>query len=399
VGEVTENNRHQIDYRGQRVDDVDPRTVAHDGPIYDRPHTRPDGITTVQNDVADDLPRPGTDELAQTLITLLACPNLADKSWVTEQYDRFVRGNTALSMPEDAGMVRINEETGLGVAISTDCNARFAYLDPFRGAQLSLVESFVNVATTGATPLAITDCLNFGSPEDSEVMWQFVESLDGLVDGCRQLKLPVTGGNVSFYNKTGHMAILPTPVVGVLGVIDNIDQRVRSRFATPGDMIFQIGQTRDELSGSVWAEIIHDHLGGTPPVIDFAAVRRLAAFLEQAAQVRLLASAHDLSDGGLAVALAEALFSASEGTGIDIALPAGDPFVSLFSESSGRVIVSVKPERVAELVGMAQHYDLPITTLGEVTDTGHYAVQGCFQVPVADLKRAWQATIPEAMAA
>src|SRR5580765_4820612 len=180
-------------------------------------------------------------------------------------------------------MVRIDEESNLGVAVATDCNGRFAFLDPYLGAQLALAEAYRNVAVTGARPVAITDCLNFGSPEDPAVMWQFSQAIDGLIEGCKALGTPVTGGNVSFYNQTGGTAILPTPVVGVLGVIEDVTKRLRGGFVEAGDAIWLLGDNTEELDGSAWAEVIHDHLGGRPPAVDFDHEQRLAALLASAA--------------------------------------------------------------------------------------------------------------------
>ena len=202
---------------------------------------------------------------------MVSSPNLADKSWVTAQYDRYVQGNTVLAQPENSGMVRIDEETGLGVAIATDANGRYTKLDPYAGAQLALAEAYRNVAATGAQPLAVTNCLNFGSPEDPDVMWQFAEAVRGLADGCLALGVPVTGGNVSFYNQTAETAILPTPVVGVLGVITEVDKRTPMAFGAEGDVVLLLGDTRDELAGSEWAHVVHGHLGGLPPVVDLEA--------------------------------------------------------------------------------------------------------------------------------
>ena len=184
-----------------------------------------------------------------------------------------------LAQPEDAGVVRVDEDTGLGVALATDGNGRFARLDPYAGAQLALAEAYRNVAVAGARPLAVSDCLNFGSPEDPGVMWQFAEACRGLADGCRELGLPVTGGNVSFYNQTGDVAILPTPVVGVLGVLEDVTRRTPIGFADEGDVIYLLGRTRDELGGSEWAHEVHAHLGGRPPVVDLDAERALADVL------------------------------------------------------------------------------------------------------------------------
>ena len=304
IGEVTDGDRLQIDWHGERVVDVPPRSVAHDGPTYQRPFARPESQDVLQADGAETLPRPGTgEELRETLLRLAASPNLCDKSWITDQYDRYVQGNTVLAQPSDSGMIRVDDDTNLGVAVSTDCNGRFARLDPYAGAQLALAESYRNVSTGGATPLAISDCLNFGSPEDPAVMWQFAEACRGLKDGCAELGIPVTGGNVSLYNQTGETAILPTPVVAVLGVIEDVTRRTPTGFPAGGHQVLLLGETREELSGSEWAHVVHGHLGGTPPGVDLAAERALSEVLVAATGV--VSSAHDLSDGGLAQALVE----------------------------------------------------------------------------------------------
>ena len=304
IGEVTDGDRLQIDWHGERVVDVPPRSVAHDGPTYNRPFARPDSQDELQADAAERLPRPSTgDELRQTLLRLVASPNLCDKSWITDQYDRYVQGNTVLAQPSDSGMIRVDTDTNLGVALSTDCNGRFARLDPYAGAQLALAESYRNVSTGGATPLAISDCLNFGSPEDPAVMWQFAEACRGLKDACVELGIPVTGGNVSLYNQTGETAILPTPVVAVLGVIEDVTRRTPTGFGETGHRVLLLGESREELSGSAWAGVVHDHLGGLPPKVDLGAERALSELLVAATGV--LSSAHDVSDGGLAQTLVE----------------------------------------------------------------------------------------------
>ena len=218
IGEVTSGERLNITFNGELIVDVPPRTVAHDGPVYNRPIAKPAYVAEL---AAKELKVPMPEsalEIKAAILKLIASPNIADKSWVTSQYDKYVQGNTVLAQPEDAGLIRIDEKTNLGVAVSTDANARWSYLDPYEGAKLALAESCRNIATTGAKPLAVTNCLNFGSPEDPGVMWQFAETVRGLADACLELGLPVTGGNVSFYNQTGSVAILPTPVIGVLGV-------------------------------------------------------------------------------------------------------------------------------------------------------------------------------------
>jgi phosphoribosylformylglycinamidine synthase subunit PurL len=367
IGEVTAGDRLVIDWHGETVVDVPPRTVAHEGPVYERPYERPEWQDQVQANGLDQIPRPANGaELFETLLRLVGSPNLCSKSWVTDQYDRYVRGNSVLAQPEDAGMLRVDEDSGLGVALATDCNARYALLDPYAGAQLALAEAYRNVATSGAEPLAITDCLNFGSPEDPAIMWQFSEAVRGLADGCRALGTPVTGGNVSFYNQTGDMPILPTPIVGVLGVIDDVTRRTPGGFIAAEQVIYLLGETRDELAGSAWAGVIHDHLGGRPPAVDLAQEKALAEVLIRASRRGLLASAHDLADGGLAQALVESALR--HGLGARIELPAdADPFVWLFSESAGRAIVSVKEGADRDLASLCRINGVMLTKLGTVT--------------------------------
>jgi phosphoribosylformylglycinamidine synthase len=257
------------------------------------------------------------------------------------------------------------------------------------------------VAVTGAQPVAISDCLNFGSPEDPSVMWQFSEAIRGLVDGCAALGTPVTGGNVSFYNQTGATPILPTPVVGVLGVIDDVTRRVPVGFAAAGQTIMLLGQTSDELAGSVWAAVDHAHLGGLPPRVDFEQEKSLSQVMTRASRRGLLSSAHDLSEGGLAQALVES--SLRRGFGASVQLPAGrDPFVGLFSESTGRVLVSLKDDAEADLTQLCAAAGVPVTRLGAVGEDGAEAalvVEGLFSLPIAEIRAAWRAPIPAAMGA
>jgi phosphoribosylformylglycinamidine synthase len=403
LGEVTDTGRLVITWHGQTVVDVPPRTVAHEGPVYERPLARPVWLDALQADepTPQRLSRPSSpDALRATLLRLVASPNLASKAWVTDQYDRYVLGNTVLAQPEDAGVVRLDEQTGLGVALATDCNGRAAKLDPYEGARLALAEAYRNVATVGARPLAVTNCLNFGSPEDPAVMWQFAEAVRGLADACLELGVPVTGGNVSFYNQTGETAILPTPVVGVLGVLDDVTRRTPQGFREPGQMIYLLGETRDELAGSEWAHVEHGHLGGRPPRCDLDVERQLAQILVNASRDGLIDAAHDLSDGGLAQALVEACVR--HGVGARVWLPDGlDPFVALFSESAGRAIVAVPRSEEVRFTDMCTARRFPHVRLGVVDGGGAGGavldVQQLFSVPVAELVAAREATIPAAL--
>jgi phosphoribosylformylglycinamidine synthase len=364
--------------------------VAHEGPVYERPFARPDWQDALQADDPARLPRPaGGDALRETVLTLAGSPNLASRRWVTDQYDRYVLGNTVLAQPADAGVLRVDEESGLGVAVATDGNGRYTKLDPYAGAQLALAEAYRNVAVTGARPLAVTNCLNFGSPEDPAVMWQFAEATRGLADGCRELGVPVTGGNVSFYNQTGDAAINPTPVVGVLGVIDDVTRRT-PMVPADGQVLLLLGSTRDELGGSEWAHALHGHLGGRPPAPDLAAERRLADVLADAADGGLLAAAHDLSDGGLAQCLVEMVLAGGVGASVSLS---GDPFVALFSESVARVVVAVDPGQVDAFRARCADGGVPVTPLGAVRGDA-LEVAGLFRLDLAELREAHTATLP-----
>ncbi|NYJ75968.1 phosphoribosylformylglycinamidine synthase subunit PurL [Allobranchiibius huperziae] len=393
LGEVTDGTHLLISWHGETIVDVPPRSVAHDGPVYERPMQRPAYLDALQADSALGLTRPSTPaELREQLLQVLASPNICDKSWITDQYDRYVRGNTSLAMPDDAGVVRVDESTGLGVALSTDCNARFAQLDPYAGAQLALAEAYRNVATTGALPVAVSDCLNFGSPEDAGVMWQFSQAVDGIVDGCRAFGVPVTGGNVSFYNQTGATAIHPTPVLSVLGVLEDVARRTPSGWSTGGLYLFQLGATREEFDGSEWAGVVHDHLGGTPPRVDLAAERALADVLVQGARDGVLAAAHDLSQGGLAVALMEGVLR--HGIGARISL-SDNVFTDLFSESAARAVVAVAPEHADALASLCDEHGVEMSAIGvTAAEIDGLQIEGVDSMTLEELRRAHTDTLP-----
>jgi phosphoribosylformylglycinamidine synthase len=333
------------------------------------------------------------------LVQIVSSPNQADKGWITNQYDRYVGGNTALAQPDDSGMVRVSEETGLGIAIATDANGRYCYLDPYQGARLALAEAYRNVAVGGAKPMAVTNCLNFGSPENPEVMWQFKQATAGLADGCLELGIPVTGGNVSFYNQTGDVAIHPTPVVGVLGVIDDVARRIPSGWQDEGHNIYLLGVTKDELDGSVWSEVIHGHLGGRPPVVDLGFEKQLGDALAAASEQGLLASAHDLSEAGLAQALVECTLRFNMGARVwlnEINERDGvDRTCALFSESTGRVLVSVGREDDVKFVGLCEARGIPVLRIGVTDNSGQLEIQDVATWQLSDLRGAHEATLPE----
>jgi phosphoribosylformylglycinamidine synthase subunit PurL len=391
IGEVTDTGRLEVRWHGEVVVDVPPASLADEGPVYERPFARPADQDALQADRGDTLARPATGaELAETLLRLAGSPNLASRRWVTEQYDRYVLGGTVLAMPHDSGVVRLVDDSDRGVALALDGNGRYARLDPYAGAQLALAEAYRNVSASGARPLAVTNCLNFGSPEDPSVMWQFAEATRGLAEGCRELGVPVTGGNVSFYNQTGATAIHPTPVVGVLGVLEDVNLRVPSGFVRAGDVVLLLGETDDELGGSEWAWVVHEHLGGRPPRPRLDAERRLSAVLQTAAGERLLTCAHDVSDGGLGQTLVEAALV--NDIGVTATLD-GDPFVVLFSESAARAVVSCADAEVDRLLEIVAEHDVAVTRLGR-TGGDALDVTGQFTLPLDQVRETHEATLP-----
>ena len=381
IGEVNDSGRLTIDHFGQRIVDVDPRTVAHEGPAYERPYARPSWQDELNADSSARLDRPATAaELAEQVLAVVTSPNQASPAWITDQYDRFVRGNTALAQPDDAGVVRVDEATGRGIAIATDANGRFTKLDPAAGAAAALAESYRNVCTVGARPVAVTDCLNVGSPEDPDAMWQLVEIITGLADACRVMGVPVTGGNVSLYNSHGRAkglpdsSINPTPVVGVLGVMDDVRRANPSGWFEEGLAILALGTTRDELDGSAWTRTIHDHLGGLPPRVDLEAEAALGRVLLALSEVdgpdgeRLVRAAHDMSTGGLIQSLVDSVLRHGVGASVDLAQLQSrdgvDDFAALLSESGARALVAVPEWAVAAVAAAAEAEDVAWARLG-----------------------------------
>ncbi|KAA9394365.1 phosphoribosylformylglycinamidine synthase subunit PurL [Kocuria coralli] len=404
IGEVTDTGRLIIDWQGEVIVDVDPRTVAHDGPVYERPYHRPERQDEIQADhftgSAADTGRPAGERLKEAVLELMASPNLCSRDWVTDQYDRYVQGNTAMAMPDDAGVIRVDEQTGLGVALSTDCNGRYAYLDPYAGAQLALAEAYRNVATSGARPVAVSDCLNFGSPEDPEVMWQFAEAVRGLADGCLEIGVPVTGGNVSLYNQTGEEAIHPTPVVALMGVLDDVRRRTPSGWdaSADGQAIYLLGSTAAELDGSEWARL-RGHLGGQPPAVDLAREKLLGELLINMSRDGMIDSAHDVSEGGLAATLSEMCLRFGIGARIGLGEVADrdgvDEFTMLFSESQGRAVVSVPRSEEVRFKDMCTMRDYPYARIG-VVDVVSDALDlmGAARIPLPELREAHESTLP-----
>ena len=390
IGEVTDNDHLVITHRGEVVVDAPAHTIAHQGPVYERPWARPAWQDELQQFQGVEKPS----DLRQALLRMVSSSALCSRAFITEQYDRYVRGNTVLAQNSDAGVLRIDETTGRGVAVSADASGRYTKLDPNTGARLALAEAYRNVAVTGATPVAVTNCLNFGSPENPDVMWQFREAVHGLADGCAELGIPVSGGNVSFYNQTGTEPILPTPVVGVLGVINDVAERIGHTLGTVDgpDDLYVVGATFDEFGGSIWQQVSGGGLNGMPPAVDLANEQKL---VELFSGPRVVTAAHDVSEGGLAQAVAELAMTSGDGVGVDIDVAAvhEDPFVALFSESASRVVVATTDG--AALEARARELGIPCVKLGRTNSDKQVRVAGQFDVPVAELREAWAGTLPE----
>ncbi|HIV57782.1 MAG TPA: phosphoribosylformylglycinamidine synthase subunit PurL [Candidatus Stackebrandtia faecavium] len=396
IGEVTDSPHLIINWHDATVVDCPPASLADEGPVYNRPIREPADTALIAVDRAETLPRPKTGaDIRETALELLGSPNLCDKSWITNQYDHYVRGNTVHAQPQDNGIVRIDEETGLGVVLAVDGNSRYCGLDPYAGTQLAVAEAYRNVAMSGAKPVAITNCLNFGSPEDPGVMWQFSKAVEGLADASAHVGLPITGGNVSFYNQTNMEPIHPTPVVGVLGVIDNVADAIPSGFSEHGNLIMLLGETDTELSGSEWAWLKHGHLGGTPPKVDLDAEMALGAVIHAASREGHIAATHDLSQGGLWQALAESVLLGESGAHITLPNDA-DPFAMLFSETSARAVISVPRGREAAVKALCNEFDVPWTPLGAVDSSiNGIEIDGLFAIDRQQLDQTWRRTLPD----
>ncbi len=389
VGRVVPGGRVTARRGGEVMAEVPGHSLAEEGPEYHRPMHPPPAIEELQDDDPTFETPPIAD--AEAFLAVLGSPNVASKRWVFEQYDSLVLGQTVLGPGADAAVVRI-EGTLRAMALSTDGKGRYGALDPYLGAAHAVAEAARNVAVVGARPLAVTNCLNFGNPERPQVMWAFAESVRGMGDACRALGTPVTGGNVSFYNESGDSSVWPTPVIGMLGLIEDYRLLVRTGFPEPGLLIYLLGETLPELGGSEYAEVVLGRVSGRPPALDLDRERHLHALLQEAAATDVLASAHDCSDGGLAVALAECAIAT--GTGFAVTLP-GDlpPHVALFSESASRAVVGVKPGNADALEALCRAHHTPYARIGE-TGGPRMVFDTLFELTVAEARAIHENTIP-----
>ncbi|MCQ6280534.1 phosphoribosylformylglycinamidine synthase subunit PurL [Bacillus sp. EB600] len=389
IGTVTDDKMLRLYHKGELVTDVPVDALVADAPVYQMPSTEPayyQEFQAMENNI------PQVDDNKETLIKLLSQPTIASKEWVYDQYDYMVRTNTVVSPGSDAAVLRIRG-TRKALAMTTDCNSRYAYLDPEVGGKIAVAEAARNIVCSGAEPLAITDNLNFGNPEKPEVFWQIEKAADGMSEACRVLNTPVIGGNVSLYNETSGTAIYPTPVVGMVGLIKDIDDITTQSFKNARDLIYLIGDTKDEFGGSELQKIVNGKIFGKAPELKIEVEKERQDQVLKAIRANLVESAHDLSEGGLAVALSECLFSSeNENLGAIVTI-SGNPVSALFSETQSRFILTVKKENQSEFEKLVD-----ATLIGEVTLSKSLQILSAdatiLEASVAELKDAWKGAIP-----
>ena len=389
VGFVTNDGLLRVKDHGKVVAEIPNTALVDDAPVYNRPMMRPAYLDQVQKLDVVALPQVPPQD---ALFRILASPTVASKRWAYQQYDHMVRTNSIVLAGMGAAVVRV-KGTARALAMSVDGNGRYCFLDPFRGAMLAVAEAARNVACAGAEPIGATNCLNFGNPERPEIMWQLAEAVRGIGEACRALEVPITGGNVSLYNETDGKAIYPTPVLGVVGLIEDASCAIARAFRGPDNVVVLLGETYDELGGTEYLQTVHGAVKGQPPQLDMAKERALIGLLGRAASARLLHSAHDCSDGGIAVTLAECTFD-SGGVGCDVDVPAAGGRVdsALFSESASRVVVTAKKDDSETLLQLAAAAGVPARVIGRTGGTRlkiAVAGQPAIDCDVRDAENRW----------
>lgn len=394
IGRVTEDGMLRIRMHGAVVAEIPARSLTEDAPVYHPEAKEPTHLKSTA-----DLPLAAIAEPADydsVLLKLLASPNLASKEWVWRQFDYLARTSTLVGPGSDAAVIRIRG-TKKGLALTADCNSRYVYLDPYEGAKIAVAEAARNIVCSGGEPLAITDGLNFGSPEKPEIYWQFRQAVAGISEACRVLETPVTGGNVSFYNEANGEAIYPTPIIGMVGLLEDATQYCTPSFKAAGDLVVLLGETYDELGGSEYLALIHGRVQGKPPALDLAKEKALHRTVLAAIRQGLVRSAHDLSEGGLAVAVAECTFGNQLGAVVELARGDLRTDSLLFGESQSRVVLSLPPEKLPALQTLAAQEKVPLRVIGRTGgDRLQIFVDGNRSIDrsVAELHTAWQEGIP-----
>ncbi len=393
IGHVTDGGRLKVRFHGEQVVDIPVDAVVNLCPVYRRPVKAPEFLRTASK--LPELPVP--EDLNEAFFKVISSPSIADKEWVFRQYDHMIQINTAFLPGADAAVLRI-KGSRRALAMTLDGNSLYAYLDPRAGGKIAVAEACRNLACVGARPIGVTNCLNFGNPEKPEVMWQFKEAVAGISEACQAFEIPVTGGNVSLYNDTEGASILPTPVLGIVGLIEDIGKAVRPGFRSNGDVVVLLGENGDELGGSEYLKAQFGLQQGVPPAIDLARERAIHELCLEAAEKGLLRSAHDVSDGGLAVCLAEAAFLGERKPGCSIDLQDRiRPDSLLFGETQSRIVVTVSPRRAAGLLALAKKKKVPASRIGRVGGSDivvRVRRREVLRVPVAEAYKAWKESIP-----
>jgi len=388
VGVVTDDKQLRLIHKGDVVADVPVDALAEDAPVYHKPSQEPAYYNEFQS---MNLDTPTIENLGATLKDLLQQPTIASKEWVYDQYDYMVRTNTVVSPGSDAAVVRVRG-TKKALAMTTDCNSRYIYLDPVEGGKIAVAEAARNIVCSGAEPLAITDCLNFGNPEKPEIFWQIEKAADGMSEACRKLSTPVIGGNVSLYNETNGEAVYPTPVIGMVGLISDVKHITTQNFKKVGDVIYVIGESKADWGGSELQKMLHGKIFGQAPTIDLEVEEKRQKQLLEAIRLGVISSAHDLAEGGLAVALAESLFGTELGANVTIK---SDAVVELFSETQSRFLVSVPQTYIKAFEGIVEDaVRIGAVVSGSIltiTDNEQHIV---LKENVKDLESAWKGAIP-----
>jgi phosphoribosylformylglycinamidine synthase len=397
IGRVTDGGRVRISWKGAIVADLPAAAVADDAPRYDRPHARPAWQDEVQRLQLERVAEPS--DAGAVLLRLMTSPNLASRESIYQVYDHMVRTNTVVRPGSDAAVIRLKGGTK-ALALTSDCNPRYCYLDPEEGARLAVAEAARNLACAGAVPIGTTDCLNFGNPERPEIMWQFVRSIDGIADACRAFEAPIVGGNVSFYNETEGKAIHPTPMIAMVGLLEDVRAALTQWFRNQGDAVLLLGEPGGSLAASEYLAVVHGLEAGRPAPVNLKAERAIHDAVRAARDARLIVSAHDCSEGGLAAALAECCISAPGGAvGARIALDApGRLDALLFGEAPSRVIVSATADNRARLETMFRAMDVPHRVIGEVGGASLKITVGksvVVDLDAADLRAAWKTALPQ----
>jgi phosphoribosylformylglycinamidine synthase II len=395
IGKVTADGRIRIREKDILYAEIPVDALVEKAPVYERPFGLPPYQQSIQT-LQMDLIHPPKD-LNQVLKQLLSSPTIASKEWVYDQYDHMVQTDVVVRPGGDAALIRIKGSTK-GLALSVGGNSLYTLLNPHIGGMIAVAEVCRNLVCTGAKPLAITDCLNFGSPERPDVMWQFSMAIEGISDACKKFSTPVVSGNVSFYNETNGVSIYPTPTVGAIGLLENIESRMTSYFKNEGDIIILLGESSEDLGGTEYMKIVHHQERGFPPQLNLDTELSLHLFCLELVEKRLIQSAHDCSEGGLAVALAESCIASPSPKGAEIQIKENGlrSDALLFGESQSRIVISARAEKISEIENAAKKWNVPFEKIG-VVKPERLVIGSWITLSIEELRESWKRAIPKWM--